>query len=720
MLTWLASFIREQRVKKLVSMRRIETTINEEQRRCYSIAHVAFGLVNVRRKLEATPTAITFGGDSFFTREWSIPTAELFPSCVTYFRQEQSIVIGINYQKKFYPISSELSTDEIESLAEELRTFIQRQQPSSATRQTVSPKFQTEQIENQGIRFLIPHQLTEVKTVARLGLLFGCFLVMPAIFPWRLEGFSLSDYAFFFFLVSLFLIPSTLLISLCAALRENRAFHALEITPKNMYLVSKWFAIPFGDRKIVALSQVKPSALNWYYKEKRLMISIMLENMSLEFAPDKYVPADADALICKLRETVVQMKNTPVSAEMPLGASCSPEGMYSEKIRLDERRWQYRIPGNFNEIVRDQLALPTVLTIIFGGINGFAWIVSTTPRDWLFHLLLLFFFGVVLGWLTIVVHHILGKTILTLSPQWIRIKYALFGLSFTRRVSANAVTGVSIVDRYSVKNKGQVARTIQGINLRTGRKTLRFGSHLPTGEKNWLVEEIKAFLATVSMPSDLSELDAKIRITDNRIEIAFPRFSIIWPFWTNEIISIAANTLTLCVKTFKQGRSQQFNVKEINNFRIAEKGDRDGTLLFDYYQVPITFARHLSDAEAATLCKQLNDILTFRCQAVEQIVFGEMPPTFIGTPETLLMNPDVSELSFPFIRLQRLILDAATHDPRRVERFLTYAVNAIGQRKLKESVDVHIYGDPALLQTNLRNNLDNLFRRVEIHSEIGE
>ncbi len=720
MLTWLASFIREQRVKKLVSMRRIETTINEEQHRCYSIAHVAFGIVSVRRKLEVTPTAITFGGDSFFTREWSIPTAELFPSCVTYFRQEQSIVIGINCQKKFYTISSQLSTDEIETLAEELRAFIERQRPSSATWQTVSPKFQTEQTERQGIRFLIPHQLTEVKTVARLGMLFGCFLVMPAILPWRLEGFSPSDYAFFFFLVSLFFIPSTLLISLCAALRKNRAFHALEITPKNMYLVSKWFAIPFGDRKIVALSQVKPSAINWYYKEKRLMISIMLENMSLEFAPDKYLPADADALICKLRETVVQMKNTPVPAEMLFGASCSPEGIYTEKIRLDERRWQYRIPGNFNEIVRDQLTLPTVLTIILGGINGFAWFFSTTPRDWLFHLLLLFFFGIALGWLTIIVHHILGKAILTLSPQRIRITYELFGIGLTRRVPSSAVTGVSIVDRNSVKSKGQAARIIQGIDLRAGRKTLRFGSHLPTGEKSWIVGEIKAFLATVPAPRDLSELDAKVNITSNAIEIAFSRCSAIWPFYAKETIAISGDTLTLHNAIFARGRALHFKLREIDNLRVAGNNSRDGRLQFDSYPAQIMFASNISDAEAETLCKQLNDILTFRCQAVEQIVFGDLPSAFIGTPDTLLMNPDVSELSFPFIRLQRLILDAATHDPRRVERFLTYAVNAIGQRKLKESVDVHIYGDPAQLQANLRNNLENLFRRVEIHDEISE
>ncbi len=390
-----------------------------------------------------------------------------------------------------------------------------------------------------------------------------------------------------------------------------------------------------------------------------------------------------------------------------------------EKIRLDERRWQYRIPGNFGEAVQSELLPSVALTILFGTVTVSLFFMEgiTEGRDGKIVMLLVsILFALSFVNLGKISQRILGKTIVTLSPQWIQITYTLFGFRLTRRVPPRSVTNIAIVQRYVGKSN----HPVRGINLCTRRKTLRFSSYLPADENNWLGAEIKAFLATVSAPGDLLELDATVNITDNCIEIAFPRFSIIWPFWTNEIISIAANTLTLCVKTFKQGRSQQFNVKEIKNLRIAEKGYRDGTLLFDYYQAPITFARHLSDAEATTLCKQLNDILTFRCQAVEQIVFGEMPSAFIGTPETLLMNPDVSELSFPFIRLQRLILNVATHDPRSVERFLTYAVNAIGQRKLKESVDVHIYGDPAHLQANLRNNLDNLFRRVEIHAEVSE
>jgi hypothetical protein len=50
----------------------------------------------------------------------------------------------------------------------------------------------------------------------------------------------------------------------------------------------------------------------------------------------------------------------------------------------------------------------------------------------------------------------------------------------------------------------------------------------------------------------------------------------------------------------------------------------------------------------------------------------------------------------------------------QVERFLTYAINTLGQKYLKKQVAIELYGHPYSLQPNLRNNLEHLFGRVEI------
>jgi hypothetical protein len=80
-----------------------------------------------------------------------------------------------------------------------------------------------------------------------------------------------------------------------------------------------------------------------------------------------------------------------------------------------------------------------------------------------------------------------------------------------------------------------------------------------------------------------------------------------------------------------------------------------------------------------------------------------------------LRNPDMSEFLLPLSHVKQVIIYTESHDFHLVERFLTYAVNYIGQKHLKKSVDVHLYGDPEKLHSNLRNNLENLCKSVHVY-----
>jgi hypothetical protein len=77
-----------------------------------------------------------------------------------------------------------------------------------------------------------------------------------------------------------------------------------------------------------------------------------------------------------------------------------------------------------------------------------------------------------------------------------------------------------------------------------------------------------------------------------------------------------------------------------------------------------------------------------------------------------LRNPDVSTLTLPMPQLQQLRIDCATCDVYRVEQFLTYAVNYIGQKRLKNGVKVYLLGDTGCLSPILLNSLHNLFNSV--------
>lgn len=80
-----------------------------------------------------------------------------------------------------------------------------------------------------------------------------------------------------------------------------------------------------------------------------------------------------------------------------------------------------------------------------------------------------------------------------------------------------------------------------------------------------------------------------------------------------------------------------------------------------------------------------------------------------------LRNPEVASLIIPMSHLRTIVIDVSSCDVAQVERFITYAVNYIGQKHLKRHVKAQIYGKPEQLPPNIRNTLLNLCQDVSIH-----
>jgi hypothetical protein len=289
------------------------------------------------------------------------------------------------------------------------------------------------------------------------------------------------------------------------------------------------------------------------------------------------------------------------------------------------------------------------------------------------------------------------------------------------------------------------------------------------------VKERRQDLPNIETPKELSELTAQIRTTSQSIEITIPvpseskRLSLLIPsfvgwsvagaialFWFLPNLlggNVSASVITLGIVLigwaigegygfralvqhlfgkerllfsqddlrlgdlpFGRQKEQHIDLAKIYNLRLAPQHERNaGKLVFDYGKESVTCCRHVSDAEARTLLKTVSDILTFRCYAVERIVFGRhhIPD---DNPVTTFHNPDVSELIVPFVHLHQIVIHTNTYDFHQVERFLTYAVNHIGQRYLKHHVTVDIYGNPEKLSPHMKNSLTNLCKHVTIHA----
>ncbi len=156
-----------------------------------------------------------------------------------------------------------------------------------------------------------------------------------------------------------------------------------------------------------------------------------------------------------------------------------------------------------------------------------------------------------------------------------------------------------------------------------------------------------------------------------------------------------------------------FALAQIQNIRlVGAPHQKYVALRFDYIGQNILTLPALNHADARQLVAWLTELLTFRQQSVECLLFGNLPVREAEAPRTL-RNPDVTTATLPFRRLRQIVIDADSYDFYQLERFVTYAVNVIGEDYLKEQVDVEIHGNADRLHPNLRNVLTNLCRRVE-------
>lgn len=157
------------------------------------------------------------------------------------------------------------------------------------------------------------------------------------------------------------------------------------------------------------------------------------------------------------------------------------------------------------------------------------------------------------------------------------------------------------------------------------------------------------------------------------------------------------------------------NIQQVHQFITHVFGTMKKTYLKKYltiriYGNPVQF--HSSVYESFRLCKRVE-------VHIDKVIFGSETSLIVPDSDKSLFNPDVTESWFPMV-LQQIIIHTQTYNFYLIERFLTYAVNSIGQQYLKNHVEVQIYGKPDNLHPNIRNNLTNLCKGVYNHEDDNE
>lgn len=185
-------------------------------------------------------------------------------------------------------------------------------------------------------------------------------------------------------------------------------------------------------------------------------------------------------------------------------------------------------------------------------------------------------------------------------------------------------------------------------------------------------------------------------------------------FTGKEIFLISSSELIMKRSFCGLPRAAKYPLSHLRNVRVAhQRYSEFGKLRVDYQRRTIKFGKNLHWKEAGTVATLLSDMLIYSCATTEVVLFGDS--AFLDEiPENILHNPDVSQLISPLFHLNRIIIETETYDFHQVERFFTYALNALGQTYLKKEVSACVYGKPDRLHPLIHNNLINFCKSVEL------
>jgi hypothetical protein len=159
----------------------------------------------------------------------------------------------------------------------------------------------------------------------------------------------------------------------------------------------------------------------------------------------------------------------------------------------------------------------------------------------------------------------------------------------------------------------------------------------------------------------------------------------------------------------------EFTVQAIERLRFARPAGTEirPCMMFDAFGRTFACGAHLETAQVRWLFHAVQTILAWRCYQVEAVVFGNRLPRGMSPNHTLL-NPDLVDVTVPLWRLTTIVIVTQTYDMLLVERFLTYAVNTLGQAYLNKHVETRFYGNPENLHPHIMNSVTNLCQAVHV------
>ncbi|MBN1413177.1 MAG: hypothetical protein JW969_20220 [Spirochaetales bacterium] len=94
---------------------------------------------------------------------------------------------------------------------------------------------------------------------------------------------------------------------------------------------------------------------------------------------------------------------------------------------------------------------------------------------------------------------------------------------------------------------------------------------------------------------------------------------------------------------------------------------------------------------------------------IDTVILGD---NIFRVEKGYLRNPDLTRFPSPLMCLEHLMIDVDSCLPMDIERFVTYAINIIGEKKLRRNLNVTVHENIKKLNANQLNLLKNISKGI--------
>ncbi|MCP4400285.1 MAG: hypothetical protein GY801_23630 [bacterium] len=463
---------------------------------------------------------ITFG------KKIRLATKELSPSSfhIRYASRESDTkrpqpMLGINHKQRTVNISGySLSLQELQQIRDEMVTFLVRYMPSASALRNKYP-FQQRDFSisstNTHTRLLLPSPPGIMEYLfAGAGVLGLANIGMFSL----VEGKMLLSFS----LLPIVLFPFISAGGLLALRRHIK--QVIEITDTDVWLKKEWLSRQVEERQHIPRAMITPEHIVWYFGETaggsnmpilginaqqktyeipcprrcRDAIESIAQTLQMAINGTLHVSGTHDgseqfSSVIMSNEVFIDDSNKrPSFASLP-----APHGTNIMIHSEGDEQVTIRIPGCLSHSIRASLAV-RLFFLFFGGMIGSIFLINPQGDvSTLYVVVAGLLCAGVLGVLKSL-QSILGLTTLMLSPTLVTVRYELFGVGFSRTLTASSVTDAHIASYGYIRGGGNRC-SITGVAIDSKSplnvfSALRFGSHLQQDEMTWLVQVVQAFV----------------------------------------------------------------------------------------------------------------------------------------------------------------------------------------------------------------------------------